>query len=95
MFGKDKKEVMPTHICTTCGTECTPVHMRRGNGFLELILWLSFIIPGILYTAWRNIEDELACKQCGGITIIPLSTPMGRKLHAELEVYNEVSRVVA
>lgn len=78
-----------THICTTCGTESGLNRRRRGNGFLELVLWLALIVPGIMYTSWRNMEDVTFCGVCGHQTLIPIATPMGRRLHDELEPYRQ------
>lgn len=86
-----KQQKMPTHICTTCGAESGLSRRRRGNGFLELILWLAVIVPGILYTAWRNMEDVRLCRTCGKETMIPLNSPVGRRMHEELEPYREIA----
>ena len=79
-----------THICTSCGSEETATRRRRGNGFVELVLWLALLVPGILYTAWRNMGDPVtSCYVCGHQTTIPLHTPVGRRMHEELEQYRD------
>lgn len=79
-----------THICTTCGTEAAGGFRRRGNGAAELLLWVCFIVPGLVYTAWRNLGAKVRiCLKCGHERMIPLSTPIGIRLHEELEPYRE------
>lgn len=82
-----KKERVATHICTTCGTEDAVMRRRRGNGYVESVLWLALLVPGLLYTAWRNMEDIRLCRTCGKESMIPLATPVGRRMHEELDAY--------
>lgn len=86
------KKRIATHICTTCGTEAVGGYRRRGNGAAELLLWVCFIVPGIVYTAWRNLGPNVRiCLTCGHETMVPLSTPVGRRMHEELEPYREIA----
>ena len=39
-------------ICSTCGTVGKPKTVTRGSFFLEIILWLCLLLPGVLYTVW-------------------------------------------
>lgn len=47
----------------------------KGNFAIELILWLSFVVPGLLYTVWRLTNREPVCSQCGTPHMIPLDSP--------------------
>jgi hypothetical protein len=74
-----------THICATCGTRGTPTQRDKGSGLIELVLWLCFIIPGILYSIWRRSGLSNCCRSCGSGDIIPIDSPRGRKLAAEFD----------
>jgi len=71
-------------ICTECGSIGNHKRNIRGHFFIELILWLCFLVPGIIYTTWRvSSAKKNKCKICGGIELIPLNTPRGQKLQLE------------
>lgn len=36
-----------------------------GNLAIELVLWLTFLIPGLLYHLWRNSTMRYSCSACG------------------------------
>lgn len=70
-------------ICTLCGYAGLPDKKTKGNGLIELILWLFFLIPGIIYSIWRRADKQDICPKCGSKTMIPLNTPMGQKMMIE------------
>ena len=72
-------------ICSNCGTIGKPITITKGSFFIEIILWLCFFIPGIIYTIWRVTTRENGCKACGATAMIPLNTPKGRKLNKDFE----------
>lgn len=69
-----------THICANCGSVCRPVRLTKGHFGMELILWLTFLIPGFLYSIWRLTTRYWACPHCRVPDPVPLNTPRGRKL---------------
>lgn len=79
---KHEKQVAPQgYICTTCGTvNNKPQKLTKGSMGIEVILWLMFLVPGILYSIWRlSGRDQLMCHCCKG-KVIPLSSPFGQQL---------------
>jgi hypothetical protein len=80
MFTKPKKQ-----ICTQCGNVDVPKRKPKGSTGIELLLWLCFIIPGLLYSFWRLSSYHMTCKVCGGTTLIPVHSPLGKKKLQELE----------
>ena len=70
-------------ICTDCGATGKPVFHTPGSILVELILWLCFIIPGLIYSIWRHNKRSLVCASCGSEHLIPLDTPKGQKLFRE------------
>lgn len=71
---------MSDSICTTCGYRGYPKTATRGSLLMEIALWFLFIIPGILYTLWRNVSKYKACPKCKNPSMIPTDSPFGKKL---------------
>lgn len=61
--------------CMTCGTDAEPVTETRGSILIEIILWLCFIVPGLIYSIWRLSSKRETCKACKGTTLVPYVSP--------------------
>lgn len=66
--------------CPACGTVGEPNDVLRGDGGVELLLWLCFVIPGFIYSSWRYSGDRRRCAGCGAAGVVPLDTPRGREI---------------
>jgi hypothetical protein len=73
----------PALVCTTCGHHGPATTHTRGSIWLELVLWLCFIVPGLIYSVWRLTSRGRACAKCGASTLVPADSPVGRKLLAD------------
>lgn len=70
----------PSTVCQDCGQVGRPKSVTRGSTAIELVLWLSFILPGLIYSLWRlSTRQHNACPVCNG-KMIPLDSPKGREL---------------
>jgi len=70
-------------ICTNChhvGRGTTP-----GSFLIELILWITTIVLGLIYTIWRVGKKGKQCPECKTMNMISTSTPRGKKLLKEVE----------
>jgi len=67
-------------ICTKCGFSGKMRSKPRGSGAVELLLWLCFLLPGLIYSAWRGGKKIYTCPSCSSNDIIPLDSPAGKKL---------------
>ena len=67
-------------VCTTCGYIGFPNKVTKGSFLIELVLWLAFLIPGIIYSIWRLSSRYDACPKCKNASMIPVDSPMGQKL---------------
>lgn len=83
LFGK------PKVICENCGSVGRTVRHVPGSLFMEILLWLCFLLPGMIYTVWRSAKAGQVCKQCGSNKILPINTPRGRML---AEQYSTAAR---
>jgi hypothetical protein len=87
----DKKPRAPRQIlagmkvCPNCGHVGMPVRVTKGSFAVELVLWLCFFAPGLLYSLWRLASRYAACSQCQAPNMIPASSPRGRKITAALK----------
>jgi hypothetical protein len=55
--------------CTTC-SKTTDSPQSRGFGWIEVILWLLYIIPGLVYSIWRRSGIGV-CPNCEKDSLIP------------------------
>lgn len=67
-------------VCTQCGHVGTPKSAVKGSFGVEVVLWLLFIFPGIIYSVWRMTSRHKACRSCGATNLVPLDSPIGRKM---------------
>jgi ribosomal protein L37E len=73
-------------ICATCGTQAEPIRQTRGSIWIELALWLLFLVPGLLYSLWRLTTKHTVCRQCGSTEIVPVTSPRGAALSQQYAV---------
>jgi|SRR5690554_3070057 len=64
-------------ICTNCGYEGKAKFKTKGSFLIEIVLWLFFIIPGLIYSLWRmSASKMMVCPECDNInTMIPADSP--------------------
>jgi predicted RNA-binding Zn-ribbon protein involved in translation (DUF1610 family) len=62
-------------FCPNCGATGTPTTRTKGSFFIEVILWLCFFVPGLIYSIWRLTTREKVCPRCGAPNMIPLDSP--------------------
>lgn len=67
-------------ICPNCGDQGKPKLHTNGNLLIEIILWCCFIVPGLIYSLWRQSTKKPVCRQCGSFELVPVTTPGGKKL---------------
>lgn len=67
-------------FCTQCGHVGKPGVDTPGSFWIEVILWLAFIIPGLVYSVWRHNKRHDACKKCGSAALIPADSPKAQAM---------------
>lgn len=63
-------------FCQACGHEGPTKQITKGSTAIELILWLLFLVPGLIYSIWRHNSRTAGCEVCGATTLIPPNSPM-------------------
>jgi len=71
------------YICESCGEVGWPKSVVKGSFLIEILLWLCFIVPGLIYTIWRLTSRVKECPECSG-HMIPVTTPRARALAQQL-----------
>jgi ribosomal protein S27AE len=66
--------------CSRCGSVAIPVAHTKGSFLIELLLWLCFLLPGIIYSAWRLNTRSQVCPKCGSSEIIPADSPRAKEI---------------
>jgi predicted RNA-binding Zn-ribbon protein involved in translation (DUF1610 family) len=66
-------------VCTACGHIGPSKTVTKGHFALEVVLWLCFLVPGIIYSLWRLASRTEACPICGNGNILPAAAPMAQK----------------
>ena len=65
-------------LCSNCGAQGKPKIKTKGSVVIEIILWICFIIPGLIYSIWRQTTKYKVCPVCGAEGMIPLNSPKAR-----------------
>jgi hypothetical protein len=69
-----------TFICRKCGQIGPHELNKKGKLSTEVILWLLFMLPGLIYSIWRRTGRYFACRACGTHHIVPLDSELGREV---------------
>ncbi len=53
-------------VCPSCQYVGEALEIAKGSRKKEIILWCCLLVPGVLYTMWRQSRDGryLGCPQC-------------------------------
>jgi ribosomal protein S27AE len=78
----DENSPMNEKACARCGQVGQPATDTPGSLALEVLLWLLFLVPGLVYSVWRVSARREVCAACGSAELLPLHTPRGQALAA-------------
>jgi hypothetical protein len=87
LFSKAKQhqKLYCESVCSSCGAVSVPKRGNKGSFGVELVLWLFFIVPGLIYSLWRQANEERRCRACNGTSMVPLDSPRGQKLYKQYQ----------
>lgn len=71
-------------FCLTCGHEGPGKNVTKGSLLIEIILWMAFLIPGLIYSAWRHSSRHKTCSRCSATTLVPPDAPMALLFKTQL-----------
>lgn len=58
------------YYCNACHNT-TAIALKRGNGWIEALLYLMYIAPGVIYSVWRRSGKPNVCPLCKAASLIP------------------------
>lgn len=67
-------------LCMTCQSVGQPKTITRGSFWIEILLWLCMLFPGVIYTIWRLTSRYNGCRTCGGTALVPMNSPAAQKM---------------
>lgn len=67
-------------LCPTCGHVGRPARHTPGSFLIEVVLWLCFLVPGVIYSLWRVSARRDVCSKCGAQQLLPLDTPRAAEI---------------
>jgi len=67
-------------FCPTCGAVGRPIKVTPGNFLIEVLLWLFFLIPGLIYSLWRISSKRKVCRYCSSASLIPVESPIALRM---------------
>lgn len=69
-------------LCVQCHSVGRPKLITRGSILIELVLWLCFLVPGLIYSIWRHTTRYQGCRVCGSRDLVPCDSPRATSLVA-------------
>lgn len=90
----------PKYYCNACHNT-SPTALRKGNGWIELVLYLFYIIPGIIYSVWRRSDPPNVCPMCKAPGLIlasaakPVDVASSEALRDEVECPHCAEKILA
>lgn len=63
-----------------CGHRGYPKTVTKGALLIEMILWVTFLVPGVIYSIWRHSSRYQVCPSCGAPHMVLLDSSRGRDL---------------
>ena len=74
------RKLRKPRICASCGSRTGTRLATRGSLWIEIVLWLFFLVPGLIYSIWRHASRQEVCRVCGSAELVPVDSPRGREL---------------
>ncbi len=74
---------MTSLTCVTCGTVGKHKRQPKGHLLLEIVLYFFWIVPGIIYTIWRQTTYRQVCTVCGNDMLVPSDSPIAMSVRGQ------------
>lgn len=72
--------------CDPCGYVGPARPQSPGSPWVEAVLWITFVVPGLLYHLWRIFGRRYHCPRCGARDR-RVKLPTGRKVAMVLRAF--------
>jgi transposase-like protein len=74
------------YICSQCGHVSGSQTAIKGSLGVEIILWLCFLVPGIIYSVWRSSSRHKVCPSCKSTNLVSIDSPVGKKMMKDYDI---------
>ncbi len=64
--------------CLDCEVAGSPKRVMPGSIGVEVVLWLCFLVPGLIYSVWRHGASYQGCPTCGSKAVVPADSPRAK-----------------
>ncbi len=75
------------YVCMECGCQQEPIMAKRGMLIIELLMWLLYILPGVIYPIWRRVRKHEVCPNCGEPSVVLTSSSRAMKMTRLLNMF--------
>src|SRR5262245_49298346 len=72
----------PEMYCPHCGTIGMSRVTAKGSWVMQAVLFFFFIVPGLIYWAWRFGPRNEICTACRQPGVMPADSPRAREMHS-------------
>jgi hypothetical protein len=72
--------------CRDCGTVAKTKRVMPGSIAIECVLWLLFLVPGLIYSLWRHHASYQGCRNCHSKNVIPPTSPLAQTSRIPVQV---------
>lgn len=55
--------------CPNCEYQGSPKIETPGSFLIEVVLWLCFVVPGLVYSLWRLDKRHPVCPRCRFVNV--------------------------
>jgi len=83
------------YICSQCGHVSGSQTAIKGSLGVEIILWLCFLVPGIIYSVWRSSSRHKVCPSCKSTSLVSTDSPVGKKMMKDYEISGEETTITS
>ena len=67
-------------LCTGCWRTARPDTRLPGSDRAELLAWCCLLLPGLVYSSWRQAGRTRVCPACGGADLVREARAAGRRV---------------
>ena len=77
---KNRAVIRDGMLCTRCLEKVIPKLEAKGSTGVEIVLWLFFLVPGLIYSIWRRAEELRICPSCGSQDLVPFQSERAKSV---------------
>ena len=80
---EEKRTIRDGMLCTRCMGKVVPKTAEKGSMAIEIVLWLFFFLPGLIYSIWRRTNESKVCPACTSPDLVPFQSERAKSIFGE------------